>query len=178
MLQATADNSPLGPTTRCAHCRMRERITLGRNVQNVIAEPGWCSRVRRSSLAVDAYMDLTFHTGLLGSSLSNRECTETAALGYSVSTEGRAMTTQMLAVDSIPRREPSIGLHRGGLALRRGVPHQPRVEGFGGEHRQDHDAAKGERADPGLDRDHRAEGDEGTEQRLHEDVDHRPAPDK
>ena len=49
---------------------MRERIvvsldllTLGRNVKNVIAEPGWCSRVRRSSLVVDAYMDLTFHTG-------------------------------------------------------------------------------------------------------------------
>src|SRR6266478_5791978 len=105
MLQATADNSPLGPTTRCAHCRMRERITLGRNVQNVIAEPGWCSRVRRSSLAVDAYMDLTFHTGLLGSSLSNRECTESAALGYSVSTEGRAMTTQMLAVASVARGE-------------------------------------------------------------------------
>lgn len=43
-------------------------LTLGRNVKNVIAEPGWCSRVRRSSLAVDAYMDLTFHPGLLGSS--------------------------------------------------------------------------------------------------------------
>src|SRR5260370_29273126 len=45
------------------------------------------------------------------------------------------------------------------LTLRGRVPHQPRVEGFGGEHRQHDDAAKGERTDPGLDRDDRADGD-------------------
>src|SRR5690348_11844010 len=38
------------------------------------------------------------------------------------------------------------------------------VKGFGCEHRQDHDGAKGNGADTGLDRDHRAEDDQGTEQ--------------
>jgi hypothetical protein len=52
------------------------------------------------------------------------------------------------------------------LPLLRRVPHQPRIEGLGGEHRQDHDGAKGQRADPGLDGDHRAKCDQGAEQRL------------
>src|SRR6516225_726538 len=55
------------------------------------------------------------------------------------------------------------GCERGLLeetALGGGVPHQPRVEGFGGEHGQDHDGAEGQGANPGLDRDHRAEGDQ------------------
>src|SRR5260370_384359 len=60
----------------------------------------------------------------------------------------------------------------------RRVPHQPRVEGLSREHGQDDGATKRERPDPGLDRDHRAERDERPEQRLHEDVDHRPASDK
>jgi len=49
-------------------------------------------------------------------------------------------------------------------ALCRGIPHQPRVKGFGGEHGQDHDGAEGQCPDPGLDRDHRAERDQCAEQ--------------
>ena len=36
------------------------------------------------------------------------------------------------------------------------------VEGLGGEHRQDHDAAKRNGTNAGLDRDHRAEDDESA----------------
>jgi hypothetical protein len=68
----------------------------------------------------------------------------------------------------LPRR--TINCRR--LALRRGVPHQPGIEGFGGEHGQDHHGTERERA-AGLDRDHRAERDQGAAQRLHENVDHR-----
>src|ERR1700730_17080005 len=71
-------------------------------------------------------------------------------------------------------REPRIGADR--LPLLRRVPHQPRVEGLGREHCQDHDGAKGEGAGAGLDRDHRAERDQRAEQRFHENVDHRTAP--
>jgi hypothetical protein len=82
-------------------------LTLGRNVKNVIAEPGWCSRVRRSSLVVDAYMDLTFYTGCSAHLYQPRVrgISESAALGYSVSAEGRAMTAQVLAVASVARGE-------------------------------------------------------------------------
>jgi hypothetical protein len=61
---------------------------------------------------------------------------------------------------SRPRRRCSLEKS----ALLSGVPHQPRVKGFGGEHGQDHDGAEGERPDPGLDRDHRAECDQRAEQ--------------
>src|SRR5713101_9059869 len=64
---------------------------------------------------------------------------------------------------STPSFEPGIGIDNehalGGRVPLRGVPHHPWVEGLRREHGEDDDAAKRDRADPGLDRDHRAEDD-------------------
>ena len=49
--------------------------------------------------------------------------------------------------------ERRTGMRRRCLLPRRRIPHQPRVKGLCGEHRQDHDAAKRDGADAGLEAD-------------------------
>ena len=53
----------------------------------------------------------------------------------------------------IANGERRTGMRRRCLLLRRRIPHQPRVEGLCGEHRQDHDAAKRDGADARLEAD-------------------------
>src|SRR3984893_9938664 len=101
---------------------------------------------------------------------------EKADPDYPISAIARAAIAKFLPAALTVGGEARIGVQR--LPLLRRVPHQPRVEGLGREHCQDHDSAKGEGAGAGLDRDHRAERDQRAEQRLHENVDHRPAPDE
>src|SRR5260370_4655620 len=59
-----------------------------------------------------------------------------------------------------------------------GIPHQPGIEGGGGEHGDDDDGGEGYGPDTGLDGGDRAKLNETGEDREHEDVDHRPAPDR
>ena len=96
-------------------------------------------------------------------------------MGISQIGEGRRRAS------TLARTTSGLGLGdraHGSILLSRRVPHQPRVEGLGREHRQDDDRGEGHGADAGSDGDHRPELHQRHEDRDHEDVDHRPAADR